>query len=111
MSDDKNYQAFRATVSALEAIVSGLGKAIDIRELNDIERQAQQALFNLQHTSMGLAYWVQSTAQARRRAINNGDIFQEPAKVIKEIPVIEQPEEESKPKKKTTGKKETKKGE
>ena len=103
MSDDKYYQAFRDTVSALEIIVTGLGKAIDIRELNDLERQAQQALFNLQHTAMGLAYWVQATAQTRRRAINNGEISQEPPKATKEIPVIETHEEpkEEGPKKRT----------
>lgn len=97
MFSDKHYQAFKVTVEALESIVSSLSSAPDIRALNDYERQAQQALFNLQHTSMGLAYWVQGVAQTRRREINNGDVTVEPV-----IPVVEEPKEEEKPKKKTT---------
>ena len=69
---DKHYQQFKETVDALELIVTKLALAPDIQALNASERQAQQALFNLQHTSMGLAYWVQGVAQARRRDINNG---------------------------------------
>lgn len=87
---DKHYQQFKETVDALELIVTQLALAPDIQALNASERQAQQALFNLQHTSMGLAYWVQGVAQARRRDINNG------------IPAVElKPEEpvEEKPKK------------
>lgn len=89
---DKHYQQFKETVDALELIVTQLALAPDIQALNASERQAQQALFNLQHTSMGLAYWVQGVAQARRRDINNG------------IPAVElKPEEpvEEKPKKTT----------
>ena len=87
---DKHYQQFKETVDALELIVTKLALAPDIQALNASERQAQQALFNLQHTSMGLAYWVQGVAQARRRDINNG------------VPAVElKPEEpvEEKPKK------------
>lgn len=90
---DKYYQQFKETVSALEAIVGSLGCAEDIQALNAYERQAQQALFNLQHTSMGLAYWVQSVAQARRRGINNGDIL-----IVEKSVENPQPKEE-KPKK------------
>lgn len=109
MFSDKHYQAFRVTVEALESIVSSLSSAPDIRALNDYERQAQQALFNLQHTSMGLAYWVQGVAQVRRREINNGDVAAEP--VIVAQPEPEQPKAE--PKKKATKKKtkKAKKGE
>lgn len=92
---DKYYTSFKDSVAALESIVEALGSAVDIRELNASERQAQQALFNLQHTSMGLAYWVQNVAQSRRRAINNGEIVVEKTQT-------ESPKEESKPKKRTT---------
>lgn len=106
---DRHYQQFKETVQALESLTSSLSLAPDIRALNDLERQAQQALFNLQHTSMGLAYWVQGVAQARRREINNGDVAVKP--VIVKQPEPEQPKVE--PKKKVTKKKtkKVKKGE
>lgn len=87
---DKYYQAFKENVSSLEGLYASLSTAKDIRELNALERQAQQALFSLQHTSMGLAYWVQGAAAARRRAISNGlpDALasHEPAPVATEEP-------------------------
>jgi len=98
MPSDKHYQMFKVTVEALESIVKSISTAPDIRALNEYERQAQQALFNLQHTSMGLAYWVQAEAQARRQAINNGFSVIEPI-------VAEELKEEEKPKKKTTRRK------
>lgn len=97
---DKHYQQFKETVDALELVVTKLSIAPDIQSLNASERQAQQALFNLQHTSMGLAYWVQSVAQARRQAINNGEI------VIEKTPVENpQPKEEKKTRRKNVSKK------
>lgn len=99
MHADKHYQDFNTVAKDLESIVTALSMAPDIRTLNSYERQAQQALFNLQHVSMGLAYWVQSVAQSRRRAINSGEIVVEKTETEKPK---EEPKEEPKPKKKTT---------
>lgn len=109
--DDK-YRLFVEAFEALKNAQAILSNAEELRDLNNAEKTAREALYNLQFTVGGLAYWVQDTARKRRY-----EIMTRPAEPI--VPMIEEPKEEPKeelkeepkPKKKTTRKKKTKKGE
>lgn len=68
------YKNFNDNVRDLVNKQKELASAPDIHTLNKLEREAQQLLFSLQHTSMGLAYWIQDTSRARRKDIMLGDV-------------------------------------
>ena len=68
------YTDFRKTVKQLEALVKALEKTSDLSALNKQEREAQKALFYIQHTALGLGYWVQGVASARRRELRDESI-------------------------------------
>lgn len=109
MKDERTL--FDETIKSLDAVVDRINASSSLPELNRAERDAQQALFALQHTSMNLAYWAQKSASRRRREINSG-IGQLPVEKPVEKPievVVEKTKTEKKRKKKT--KKTTKKGE
>lgn len=95
---DERYRLFSEALSKLEAAQKALSEAPDLRELNIAEKTAREALYNLQFTEGGLAYWIQDTARKRRY-----QIMTRPAEPI--APVVEEPKEEPKPKKKTTRRK------
>lgn len=65
------YKNFEDNVRDLEKKQKEIASAPDTHTLNQLEREAQQLLFSLQHTSMGLAYWIQDTARARRKEFTN----------------------------------------
>ncbi len=92
---DERYRLFSEAFENLKAAQKTITKAEELRDLNNAEKTAREALYNLQFTVGGLAYWVQDTARKRRYEIMN-----RPAEPI--TPVVEEPKEEPKPKKKTT---------
>lgn len=94
------YKNFEDNVRDLEKKQKEIASAPDTHTLNQLEREAQQLLFSLQHTSMGLAYWIQDTAKARRREIASG--------IIVEPQPVEQKEEPKKTRKKRSKKNATK---
>ena len=95
---DERYRLFVEAFEKLKAAQDAVSKAEELRDLNNAEKTAREALYNLQFTEGGLAYWVQDTARKRRYEIVN-----RPAEPI--APVVEEPKEEPKPKKKTTRRK------
>ena len=92
---DDRYRLFVEAFDALKNAQESLTTAEELRDLNNAEKTAREALYNLQFTVGGLAYWVQDTARKRRY-----EIMTRPAEPI--VPVVEEPKEEEKPKKKTT---------
>lgn len=95
---DERYRLFVEAFEKLKAAQDAVSKAEELRDLNNAEKTAREALYNLQFTEGGLAYWVQDTARKRRY-----EIMTRPAEPV--IPVVEEPKEEPKPKKKTTRRK------
>lgn len=92
---DERYRLFVEAFEKLKAAQEAVSKAEELRDLNNAEKTAREALYNLQFTEGGLAYWVQDTARKRRY-----EIMARPAEPV--MPVFEEPKEEPKPKKKTT---------
>ena len=99
---DERYRLYIEAFEKLKAAQDAVSKAEELRDLNNAEKTAREALYNLQFTEGGLAYWVQDTARKRRY-----EIMTRPAEPV--MPVVEEPKEEpkeeEKPKKKTTRRK------
>ena len=86
---DERYKLFEKAFDDLKKAQSDLANAKELSDLNVVERRAREALYNLQFTVGGLAYWVQETATKRRYEIQS-----RPPVAIEELI-----KEEAKPKK------------
>ena len=94
---DERYRLFDEALASLKEAQKRITEAQEISDLNIAEKTAREALYNLQFTVGGLAYWVQDSAMKRRREIVN-----RPPVSLEEL-IKEAPKEEEKPvKKKTT---------
>lgn len=94
---DERYRLFDEALASLKEAQRRITEAQEISDLNIAEKTAREALYNLQFTVGGLAYWVQDSAMKRRREIVN-----RPPVSLEEL-IKEAPKEEEKPvKKKTT---------
>lgn len=62
---------FEKTVKDVKALEKKIQKATSISELNQLEKEASQALMYVQHTSMRLGYFIQGSATKRRSELNS----------------------------------------
>lgn len=68
---DERYRLFEKAFEDLKRAQKALAEAKEIGDLNFAERTAREALYNLQFTVGGLAYWVQETAHKSRYQIQS----------------------------------------
>lgn len=101
---ESHYKAFIDNVRDLENMQKALASAEDVHTLNQREREAQKLLFFLQHTAMGLGYWIQDTTRARRKELSGWNNIEKKVETPIEV-VVEKP----KPAKRQTKKKRSKK--